>query len=78
MALTYERVIRVISQSPDKRKDFEVNNLLPWFRKKSDLFRNLKTGMNKTVVCVVGVCAAFILVCAFSKSPSYCDTVAVL
>ncbi|KAK2173403.1 hypothetical protein NP493_877g00021 [Ridgeia piscesae] len=43
MALTYERVIRVISQSPDKRKDFEVNNLLPWFRKKSDLFRNLKT-----------------------------------
>ena len=46
MALTYERVIRVISQAPDKRKDFEVTNLLPWFRKKSDLFRNLKTGMH--------------------------------
>ena len=44
MALTYERVIKVISEKPEKRKDFEVQNLLSWFRKKSDLFLNLKTG----------------------------------
>lgn len=44
MAMTYQKVVGVISQPPDMRKDFEVNNLLPWFRKKSDLFRTLKTG----------------------------------
>ncbi len=44
MALTYEKVISVIEQSPENRKDFEVSNLLTWFKKKSDLFMKLKTG----------------------------------
>ena len=52
MALTYEKVIAVISRPPDIRKDFEVNNLLPWFRKKSELFRTLKTGKSeKRTIC---------------------------
>ena len=48
MALSYEKVIGVISQPPANRKDFEVNNLLHWFRKKSDLFKTLKTGVSCT------------------------------
>ncbi len=44
MACTYDEVISVISRPPDKRTEFGVNNVLPWFRKKSDLFKKLKTG----------------------------------
>ena len=44
MALTYGKVIDVISKPPDKRTVFGVNNVLPWFRQKSDLFKKLKTG----------------------------------
>ena len=50
MALNYEKVIQVISQPPEMRKDFEVNTLLSWFRKKSDLFRDIKAGRSGSEV----------------------------
>lgn len=40
----YERVVDVISKPKDLRQDFEVQQLLPWFRKKAQLFQKLKTG----------------------------------
>lgn len=40
----YSKVVDVISKAPDVRKDFEVHSILPWFRKKSQLFQKLKTG----------------------------------
>ena len=45
-ALTYEQVIKVISKDPEDRGEFEVKNLLLWFRKKSKLFNDLKAGMS--------------------------------
>lgn len=44
----YEQVISVLRKPPGSRKDFEVNSLIPWFRKRSKLFESLKTG--KTTV----------------------------
>ena len=49
MALTYEKITSVMSQPPDRRKDFEVSNLLPWFKKKSDLFKSLKHGKCRSI-----------------------------
>lgn len=42
----YEQVISVLRKPPASRKDFEVNSLIPWFRKRSKLFESLKTGKN--------------------------------
>ena len=35
-AVTYDRVREVISKPPDRRKDFEINSILPWFRNMKD------------------------------------------
>jgi len=35
-AVTYDRVRSVISKPPDRRKDFEINSILPWFRNMKD------------------------------------------
>lgn len=43
MATTYEKVVAVISKAPHFRQNNEINQLLPWFRKKSKLFYKLKT-----------------------------------
>jgi hypothetical protein len=40
----YERVIQLISKPPSLRPQFEVIQIIGWFRKKTDLFRELKTG----------------------------------
>ncbi|CAH1782720.1 unnamed protein product [Owenia fusiformis] len=40
----YDKVLEVLRQPTADRKDFEINSVLPWFRKKSDLFSKLKTG----------------------------------
>ena len=44
MANSYEKVLSVISKKPSQRQDFEIQSLLPWLRKKANLFRALKTG----------------------------------
>lgn len=48
MATTYEKVVAVISKAPHFRQNNEINQLLPWFRKKSKLFYKLKTGKSLT------------------------------
>lgn len=40
----FEKVVAVISKKPELRQDFEIQGLLPWLRKKSQLFSQLKTG----------------------------------
>ena len=44
MAASYEKVLSVISKKPSQRQDFEIQSLLPWLRKKSKLFQEIKTG----------------------------------
>ncbi|XP_064616273.1 uncharacterized protein LOC135480373 [Liolophura sinensis] len=46
----YSKVVDVISKAPDVRKDFEVHSILPWFRKKSQLFQKLKTDFLKDII----------------------------
>lgn len=41
-AHVYERVISIISKPPHRRTDLEIGQILSWFKKKSDLFRQLK------------------------------------
>lgn len=47
-AHVYERVISIISKPPHRRTDLEIGQILSWFKKKSDLFRQLKDGKQKT------------------------------
>ncbi|XP_074650320.1 uncharacterized protein LOC141905375 [Tubulanus polymorphus] len=42
MSLFYSKVVAVLAQPPHLRSDFEIQQFLPWFSKKSDLFRSLK------------------------------------
>lgn len=44
MSNTYEKVLNVISKPPAFRQDFEIQTLMPWLRKQSQLFSQLKTG----------------------------------
>ncbi|KAL5011627.1 hypothetical protein ScPMuIL_010178 [Solemya velum] len=50
MTNTYEKVVGVISKPPNLRQDFEIQPLLPWLRKKSELFFKLKTDFLKDIV----------------------------
>lgn len=54
MADSYHKVVAVISQAPEMRTDRDVTMLSSWFRKKSDLFRDLADGrlMHKIFVFV--------------------------
>ena len=44
MASVYENAVRVISKPPEERKVDEIRPLIFWFRKKSDIFRELTPG----------------------------------
>ena len=44
MAQMYEKVVSVISKPPEKRTIKEIESLIPWILKKSDLMQKLKTG----------------------------------
>ena len=44
MSNMFDKVVAVISKKPDLRQEFEIQGLMPWFRKKSQLFSQLKTG----------------------------------
>ncbi|XP_060068117.1 uncharacterized protein LOC132548282 [Ylistrum balloti] len=46
----YDNVVAVISKKPELRQDFEIQGLLPWLRKKSQLFSQLKTDYLKDIV----------------------------
>ncbi|XP_046579283.1 LOW QUALITY PROTEIN: uncharacterized protein LOC124286888 [Haliotis rubra] len=43
MAHVYERVLHIINKPPTERGDSEIDTILPWFRKKAELFKELKT-----------------------------------
>ncbi|XP_041368059.1 uncharacterized protein LOC121382607 [Gigantopelta aegis] len=51
MTNTYDMVVSVISKPVESRQDFEIQTLVPWFRKKSEkLFRELKTEYLKDII----------------------------
>ncbi|VDI54003.1 Hypothetical predicted protein [Mytilus galloprovincialis] len=50
MPNSLDKVIQVISKPPKLRQDFEIQTLLPWLRKKSQLFSRLKTDYLKDIV----------------------------
>ncbi|CAL1548061.1 unnamed protein product, partial [Lymnaea stagnalis] len=50
MSLLYDKVVNIINKSPADRQDGEIEQILPWFRKKSDLFKSLHTDIVKDIV----------------------------
>lgn len=44
-----ERAIAVISKPPEQRRDPEIEMLLPWLVKKSDMFEGIEKGINSQV-----------------------------
>ncbi|XP_035826837.1 uncharacterized protein LOC101855119 [Aplysia californica] len=58
MSLLYDKVVNTIDKPPDQRLDSEIEQLLPWFRKKSDLFQSLHLDIVKDIVknCQFQVC----------------------
>ncbi|CAL1533253.1 unnamed protein product [Lymnaea stagnalis] len=50
MSLLYDKVVNIINKSPADRQDGEIEQILPWFRKKSDLFKSLHTGKSYHVM----------------------------
>ena len=54
----YNEVLSVIKKLPANRNDFEVNALLPWFRKRSKLFESLKPGNSSLQSMLIYNCIA--------------------
>ncbi|XP_062620945.1 uncharacterized protein LOC134282559 [Saccostrea cucullata] len=50
MAHMQQRVVKVISKPPRERKDAEIQLVLPWLRKKSDLFKDLDKSVLTDVI----------------------------
>ncbi|KAI8783732.1 hypothetical protein BgiBS90_015348, partial [Biomphalaria glabrata] len=50
MSLMYAKVVNIINKPPEDRQDGEIEQLLPWFRKKSDLFKSLHTDIVKDII----------------------------
>ena len=44
MSSLYDRVKAILSQEPDYRNPKELNVLLSWFRKKSEVLQTVKNG----------------------------------
>ncbi len=51
MAVMFKRVIECISKPADSRLDTEIDVLIPWLRKRSDVLRKLPKGKNWTTTC---------------------------
>ncbi len=49
MSQMFERMLIVISQPPSERSDFQIDVLLPWLRKKSELLAGLEKGKRKVM-----------------------------
>lgn len=50
MTHMYEKVKAIISKSPEERGIKEIQSLLPWFRKKSELFVSVKDGKKNVLL----------------------------
>ncbi|XP_021347854.1 uncharacterized protein LOC110446855 isoform X2 [Mizuhopecten yessoensis] len=46
----YDQVIAIINKNPKDRTEAEIGRILPWFRKKSDLFKPLKNEVVQDMV----------------------------
>lgn len=44
MSSIQEEIERIICKDPSERTDEEVSRMMPWFKKKSEVFRLLKPG----------------------------------
>lgn len=49
MVTSYEAVRAIFEKSPESRQDFEVGDLMPWFRKHISLFHGLKSGRSVVI-----------------------------
>ncbi|XP_013410687.1 uncharacterized protein LOC106173902 [Lingula anatina] len=50
MAFMYQKVLSVITQPPDSRPDAMIEQLIPWFQKKSELFRSVQKDILKDII----------------------------
>ncbi|KAK3581466.1 hypothetical protein CHS0354_031791 [Potamilus streckersoni] len=50
MALLYGKVVHTVSRPPQERTDIMIDQILPWFRKKSELFKLMKTEILKEII----------------------------
>nr|XP_006826030.1 PREDICTED: uncharacterized protein LOC102810128 [Saccoglossus kowalevskii] len=50
MSHILEKAISVISQQPNDRKDVDIDLLIPWFKKKSDLFQGATPEVVKDII----------------------------
>ncbi|GFR74233.1 cAMP-dependent protein kinase regulatory subunit [Elysia marginata] len=50
MSLLYDKVVNIINKPPEKRLDPEIEQILPWFRKRSDLFNSLHADIVRDIV----------------------------
>ncbi|KAL4225729.1 hypothetical protein ACF0H5_016418 [Mactra antiquata] len=50
MALLYDKVVSIVSKDPDSRTSIEIDQILPWFRKKSELFKSQKAEIVKDIL----------------------------
>ncbi|XP_013410684.1 uncharacterized protein LOC106173901 [Lingula anatina] len=50
MALMYRKVLSVITQPPSSRSDSMIEQLFPWFQKKSELFKSLQRDVMKDII----------------------------
>ena len=44
-AITPEQVIEILLKEPRERRDAELAGFVPWLKKKSDVFKRLRTGI---------------------------------
>ena len=44
MSRMQERIVKVISKPPAERKTHEIDILLPWLRKRSDILKDIDNG----------------------------------
>lgn len=50
MALLYDKVVHTVSKPPKERTEGMIEQILPWFRKRSELFKSQKTEIVKDIV----------------------------
>ena len=49
----YDRVVNLLTKEPRDRGETEIEQILSWFRKKSELFKPLKNGIyNNDTLCL--------------------------
>jgi len=50
MRFQYKTLVSVLAKAPEGRVEFECQELIPWFRNKSALFKDIKHGKNQFTI----------------------------